>query len=83
MFSTLCVWYDLQVPKAALEIPPDVQQKQAARGHQGPAGDIPLYPGGKGHRPHSPGEDKWDDTGSALPKHAFLEEKGRKRNPQI
>lgn len=66
-----------------LQIPPDVRQKQAARGHQCPAGDIPLYPSGRGHRPHSPGEDKWGDTGSALPKHAPLEEKGKKRNPQI
>lgn len=65
-----------------LQIPPDVQQKQAVRAQQGPAGHIPSHPAGKGHHPPSPGQGKWADTGSALPKHAFQQEK-EKTTPQI
>ena len=73
MFGIICKFL-----RQLLQIPPDVQQKQLARAHQGPAGYIPSHPPGKGHYPHSPGKDQWDDTGSALPKHTLLQEKNTK-----
>lgn len=52
-------------------------QKQAARAYQSPAGYTPSHPAGKGtiltllHM--------WGDTGSALPKHALLQENEKKK----
>lgn len=76
MFGVICKFL-----RQLLQIPPDVQQKQEARAHQGPAGYTPSHPDSKGHRPHGPGEDRWDDAGSALPRHALLQEKGKKTKP--
>lgn len=76
MFGIICM-FSRQLPK----IPPAVQQKQAASTHQSPAGYSPSHPAGKGttltllHM--------WGDTGSALPKHALLQENGKKNIPQI
>lgn len=67
------------LPRHLPKIPPVVQQKQAARAHQSPAGYTPSHPAGKGI--FLTVLDTWGDRGSALPKHALLQEKGKRKNP--
>lgn len=77
MFGIICM-----LPRQLPKIPPAVQQKQAARAHQSPAGYTPSHPAGKGTSLTL--LDMWGNAGSALPKQSLLQEKGkRKKIPQI
>lgn len=74
MFGIICM-----LPRQLPKIPPAVQQKQAARAHQSPAGYTPSHPAGKGTSLAL--LDMWGNAGSALPKQSLLQEKGKKKNP--
>lgn len=76
MFSILSVWYHLQVPKAASANPTRCSAEAGSESAPRSCRVHPFTPGWQ--RPHRPGKYKQGDTGSALLKHALMQENREK-----